>query len=242
MLLHIRRFTIAQLDELGARFLAAAAAPALASAFESASATAASAALGQSQAWPSCCAFAVPFPFPLLLNTLFRIHSFVCFALCLGFRLIFAHFPIRLQPFAFCLFPLFPFFVLSLSISVSVSLSPLVFHCSRIRFCWPEPNERMTKTNSPQSELFYGYTICMLASALVSLCLCVCVCCVECGTCCVCDCEYVCVDLQRHECFNAFGSDPKSTPDAISTFSYDSGPGSDCDGHSWSTNLTQLVI
>lgn len=154
MLLHIRRFTIAQLDELGARFLAAAAA----AASQSASATAASAALGQSQAWPSCCAFAVPLA-PLPLFSCLCFHSFVCFALCLGFRLILAHFPIRLQPFAFCRFPFIPF---SCCLSRSLPFSLLVFHCSRIRFCWPEPNERMTKTNSPQSELFYGQTICML--------------------------------------------------------------------------------
>lgn len=113
MLLHIRRFTIAQLDELGARFLAAAAA-----ASQSASATAASAALGQSQAWPACCAFAVPLALLLPYSPLLRIHSFVCFALCLGFRLILAHFPIRLQPFAFCRLPFIPF-------SCSLSRSPL---------------------------------------------------------------------------------------------------------------------
>lgn len=175
MLLHIRRFTIAQLDELGARFLAATAAS------QSASATAASAALGQSQAWPSCCAFAVPLAPLLYLLTLLRFHSFVCFALCLGFRLILAHFPIRLQPFAFCRFPFIPF---SCSLSRSLPFSLLVFHCSRIRFCWPEPNERMTKTNSPQSELFYGQTICMLVCPRLSLSLCV-----LCGMChmlCVC--------------------------------------------------------
>lgn len=118
------------------------------------------------------------FPLPIYFSSLLRFHSFVCFALCLGFRLILAHFPIRLQPFAFCRFPFIPF---SCSLSRSLPFSLLVFHCSRIRFCWPEPNERMTKTNSPQSELFYGQTICMLVCPRLCLFLCV-----ECATCCVC--------------------------------------------------------
>lgn len=142
MLLHIRRFTIAQLDAWRSIF------GSYSSSFPiripirihiRISATVS----------PNLGHLAVLLRFPLPPSRTTFIHS-VCFALCLGFRLIFAHFSIRSQPFAIFLFP-YPFLPLL-----------LVCHCSRIRFCWPEPNERMTKTNSPQSELFYGYTICML--------------------------------------------------------------------------------
>lgn len=118
-------------------------------------------------------------------------------------RLILAHFAVQ----GYDLLNLVPFLFLCFSF--------YGWGCSRIRFSWPKPNERMTKTNSPQSELFYGVChmhVCLrdslFLSLFVSLSLCMCVCALIC---------------------NAMNASTLESPSSDS-------------GHSWCTNLTQLVI